>query len=193
MSSLARKLNPYETSSRRNVSDLATVRVMSWHDLEMCSTITRVKTMDAVTIRQATLADLPLLLRYRRAMAEEMETPDPLAVNRMIAALEPYLRSAIPEGRWHAWIAEPGGCGSVEIIQWVPGKLDPTLRRAWIHSLYIEPSFRRRGIGRRLTETMVGWCREQGLRWIYLHASEQGRPLYESVGFEPSTEMRLKL
>jgi hypothetical protein len=45
--------------------------------------------MDAVTIRQATLADLPLLLRYRRAMAEEMETPDPLAVNRMITALEP--------------------------------------------------------------------------------------------------------
>ena len=64
--------------------------------------------MDAVTIRRATLADLPLLLRYRRAMAEEMETPDPLAVNRMITALEPYLRSAIPEGRWHAWIAEPG-------------------------------------------------------------------------------------
>ena len=128
--------------------------------------------MDAVTIRQATLADLPVLLSYRRAMAEEMDTPDPVAVNRMITALEPYLRSAIPEGRWHAWIAEPGGCGAVEVVQWVPGRLDPTPRRAWIHSLYIEPSFRRRGIGRRLTETMVAWCREQGFRWIYLHASE---------------------
>ena len=54
--------------------------------------------MDAVTIRQATLADLPVLLSYRRAMAEEMNTPDPVAVNRMITAIEPYLRSAIPEG-----------------------------------------------------------------------------------------------
>jgi GNAT superfamily N-acetyltransferase len=152
-----------------------------------------VKTMNAVTIRPATLADLPLLLRHRRAMAEEMDTPDPVAVNRMIRALEPYLRSAIPEGRWHAWIAEPGGCGAVEIVQWVPGRLDPTPRRAWIHSLYIEPSFRSRGIGRRLTETMVTWCREQGFRWIYLHASEQGRPLYEALGFERSSEMRLKL
>jgi len=151
------------------------------------------KTMDAVTIRQAKLADLPVLLSYRRAMAQEMDTPDPVAVNRMITALEPYLRSAIPEGRWHAWIAEPGGCGAVEVVQWVPGRLDPTPRRAWIHSLYVEPSFRRQGIGRRLTETMVAWCREQGFRWIYLHASEQGRPLYESLGFEPSSEMRLKL
>jgi hypothetical protein len=81
--------------------------------------------MDAATIRRATLADLPLLLRYRRAMAEEMDDPDPVAVNRMITALEPYLRSAIPEGRWHAWIAEPGGCGAVEIVQWVPGKAGP--------------------------------------------------------------------
>ena len=53
-------------------------------------------------------------------MAAEMDSADEVAVNRMIAALEPYLRSAIPEGRWHAWIAEPGGCGSVEIVQWVP-------------------------------------------------------------------------
>lgn len=149
--------------------------------------------MDAVRIRPATLADLPLLLRYRRAMAEEMDTPDPAAVERMIAVLEPYLRIAIPEGRWHAWIAEQGGCGAVEVVQWVPGRLDPTPRRAWIHSVYVEPTLRRRGIGRQLTETMVAWCREQGFRSIYLHASEQGRPLYEALGFEPSTEMRLKL
>lgn len=148
---------------------------------------------DTVRIRQATLSDLPLLLLYRRAMAEEMDGTDEAAVNRMIAALEPYLRSAIPEGRWYSWIAEPGGCGSVEIVQWVPGRQDPTPRRAWIHSLYVEPAFRRRGIGRQLTETITAWCREQGFEWVYLHASEQGRPLYESLGFRPSSEMRLKL
>jgi len=69
-----------------------------------------------------------------------------------------------------------------------------TPSRAWIHSVYIEPSFRRRGIGQRLTQTMVAWCREHlPLRLFYLHASEEGRPLYRSLGFEPSSEMRLKL
>jgi GNAT superfamily N-acetyltransferase len=148
---------------------------------------------ETVRIRQATLADLPLLLRYRCAMAQEMDGADEVAVNRMVAALESYLRAAIPEDRWHSWIAEPGGCGSVETVQWVPGRLDPTPQRAWIHSVYVEPSFRRRGIGRQLTQTIIAWCRERGFEWIYLHASDQGRPLYESLGFVPSSEMRLKL
>jgi len=110
---------------------------------------------DGVTIRRATLADLPLLLQYRRAMAQEMGCTDSGALDAMITALEPYLRAAIPEGRWQAWLAEPGGCGAVEIVQWVPGALDPTPRRAWLHSVYVECAFRRRGIGRRLTQTMV--------------------------------------
>jgi GNAT superfamily N-acetyltransferase len=169
-------------------------KMMPLHEFAMSSTITMVKAnMDAVTIRQATLADLPLLLQYRRAMTEEMAGADEVAVNRMVAALETYLRAAILEGRWHSWIAEPGGCGSVEIVQWVPGRLDPTPRRAWIHSLYVEPSFRRRGIGRRLIQAIIAWCREQRFEWVYLHSSDQGRPLYELLGFVTSSEMRLKL
>ncbi len=148
---------------------------------------------DAFTIRRATLADLPLLLRYRRAMAEEIDPAGEPAARRMLAALEPYLRAAIAEEKWQSWIAEPGGCGSVEIVQWVPGRTDPAPRRAWIHNVYVEPSFRRRGLGRQLTQTILEWCRRQGFEWVYLHASRQGRPLYESIGFEPSSEMRLKL
>jgi hypothetical protein len=41
--------------------------------------------------------------------------------------------------------------------------------------------------------TMVDWCLRAGFARITLHASEDGRHLYESLGFEPSNEMRLKL
>jgi hypothetical protein len=44
-----------------------------------------------------------------------------------------------------------------------------------------------------LTKTILDWCRDQGLAAVYLHASKSGRPLYESLGFEPTNEMRLKL
>ena len=149
--------------------------------------------MDGVTVRRATVADIPLLLRYRRAMAFDMGTTDAAALDAMIAAVEPYLQEAMPTGRWHAWIAEPGGCGAVEIVQWIPGATDPTPLRAWMHNIFIEPEHRRRGIGRLLTQTMIAWCREQGFRSVYLHASDQGRPLYTALGFTAATEMRLVL
>src|SRR4029077_5364059 len=45
----------------------------------------------------------------------------------------------------------------------------------------------------RVDATMIDWCREQGFAAVYLHSSKDGRPLYEALGFEPTTEMRLKL
>ena len=35
--------------------------------------------------------------------------------------------------------------------------------------------------------------RRQGVNYVFLHASEAGRPLYESLGFAPTTEMAITL
>jgi hypothetical protein len=40
---------------------------------------------------------------------------------------------------------------------------------------------------------MIAWCKQEGFARVSLHASEHGRPLYESLGFEDSNEMRLNL
>lgn len=60
-------------------------------------------------------------------------------------------------------------------------------------NVYTEPGQRGRGLARCLLETMIGWARARGLSLLYLHASPQGRALYESLGFEPSNELRLDL
>ena len=44
-----------------------------------------------------------------------------------------------------------------------------------------------------MMEALLGWCRGQGFRSVALHASEEGRPLYEKLGFHHTNEMRLKL
>ena len=59
--------------------------------------------------------------------------------------------------------------------------------------MYTEPDFRRQGLARRVLETMLAWCREQEIVRVYLHASDEGRPLYESLGFEATNEMKLML
>jgi hypothetical protein len=42
-------------------------------------------------------------------------------------------------------------------------------------------------------DEMIGWCRDQRMTTVYLHASDEGRPLYDSLGFTPTNEMRLHL
>ena len=59
--------------------------------------------------------------------------------------------------------------------------------------MYTEPAARRRGLAKRLLQVMTDWCREHGFSNVSLHASDAGRPLYESFGFRPTNEMRLKL
>ncbi len=47
--------------------------------------------------------------------------------------------------------------------------------------------------GRSVAVVLLAWCREQGFGSVSLHASEAGRLLYETMGFEPTNEMRLRL
>jgi hypothetical protein len=38
---------------------------------------------------------------------------------------------------------------------------------------------------------LLAWAREERLDRVVLHASAEGRPLYERLGFVPTNEMRL--
>jgi len=39
-------------------------------------------------------------------------------------------------------------------------------------------------------ETAIAWARAHGIARLVLHASPEGRPLYEQLGFEATNEMR---
>jgi hypothetical protein len=41
-------------------------------------------------------------------------------------------------------------------------------------------------------QTILAWFKERGLRAVNLHASAEGRGLYEKLGFEATNEMRLR-
>jgi GNAT superfamily N-acetyltransferase len=48
------------------------------------------------------------------------------------------------------------------------------------------------GLARRLMTTVIDWSRLNGVDRLILHASTDGRPLYESLGFDQTTEMVFK-
>jgi GNAT superfamily N-acetyltransferase len=148
-------------------------------------------------IRPATEADIPEILRHRLAMYEAMDYKDTAALSAMLETTEPYLSSAVANGSFRSWLALDGtrivGGGAILINPWPSHPYDLECRRATILNVYVYPEFRRQGIARRLMDTMIDWCRKEGFAAVYLHASKDGKPLYEKLGFEPTTEMRLKL
>jgi len=150
-----------------------------------------------VLIRLATPDDIPELLRHRRGMYEDMGYNDAGTLSGMVSTCKPYLASALANGTLHGWLACAGekvvAGGVVLVSPWPSHPYDGQCRRATILNMYTDPPFRRQGIARRLMQTMIDWCRKEGFVHVTLHASDKGRPLYDSLGFEVTNEMRLNL
>ena len=149
-------------------------------------------------IRPAGLDDLATILRHRREMFRNMGYTDVALLDDVVTAADSYFRKALPDGTYRAWLveAEDGqvvGGGGLVIAAWPGFPGERQSRRAWILNMYTEPAHRRQGIARRVMETILTWCRAEGFAAVALHASDEGRALYESLGFWPTSEMRLRL
>lgn len=150
----------------------------------------------AFEIRPATLEDVEIIAGHRRAMFFDMGYRDEAGLDAMMTAFRPWLRRKMQEGEYLTWLAVApdgsvaAGCG-LWLMDWPPHMVGPGSRRANILNVYTEPGSRRQGLARRLMEVALDWCRANGIRAVILHASEDGRLLYERLGFRPTNEMRL--
>ena len=154
--------------------------------------------VDDILIRQATVADIPDLVRLRRMMLEWMGCDDPARLDAADTAASSYFAETIPAGAFYGWLAvtstgETVGSGGAVFDQRPPGPGNLSGRIGYIMNISVIPSHRRRGIARRITQTILKWMAEQGIRYTTLHATEMGRPLYEELGFLASNEMELRL
>jgi GNAT superfamily N-acetyltransferase len=149
-------------------------------------------------IRPGTLDDVETVIAQRRAMFLEMGYRDGDAMNRMCAEFRPWLVRKMQAGEYLEWLAVAAdgeiaaGLG-LWLMDWPPHMLGPGRWRANILNVYTRPASRRNGLARSLMEKAIEWCRANGLSTVILHASDAGRPLYQSMGFHSSTEMRIVL
>lgn len=151
-----------------------------------------------ISLRPATADDAPTIVHHRRVMFREMGYLDESALETMAARFLPWLREKMQADEYLGWLAitDDGrvvaGAG-LWLMDWPAHIVGKSERRGNILNVYTEPEFRRRGLARRLTKAALDWCRANGVDYVILHASEEGRPVYESLGFQPSNEMRLKI
>lgn len=150
------------------------------------------------TIRKATVEDISIIVHHRKMMFTDMGLDDLALIERMEAPFGVWLAERLENGTYHGWFAVDGdglviGGAGLWIYDWIPSPLAPEPPRGYILNVYTEPAQRKQGIARRLVEEILADCRERGLVNVLLHASHQGRPIYEGIGFEQTNEMRIRL
>ncbi len=148
-----------------------------------------------VTVRPATADDIPRVVDFRWRMFRELGWSDESRLEQITPAATEHLSDGFANGGCSGFVAEVEGAavGSVVVVwQCVP----PSPRNvvgltAYILGMYVRPEYRRRGIARTLMTACIEAAEERGAPAVMLHASEFGQPLYEGLGFKPTTEMRL--
>ena len=142
-------------------------------------------------------AETLALLRWESELERHPERAGAVTFEAYVAACVAETRADLERGSHKAWLAESDGApvACVLLVWWVtpPTLLMPVRRRGFVSSVYTQPAYRRQGISRRLMEMLIDEARTLRIDRLILWASDMGRPLYESLGFEPSWGMELNL
>ncbi len=62
-------------------------------------------------------------------------------------------------------------------------KLNVEGKNAYITSMYVNPSYRRKGIGTTILRCLIEKAKLRGYKIIMLNASDMGTPIYKKMGF----------
>lgn len=150
------------------------------------------------TRREATSADLSLIVKLRHAMFEAMGYVNRAELELTDAKFEEWVEPKLASGEYHGWFLQDenekivAGAG-LWLMEWVPHALDHSTQRGNILNVYCEPQFRELGLTRRLLIDILDYCREHGVRTIIVNPSEAMRPEYEALGFRPTGEMKIQV
>jgi GNAT superfamily N-acetyltransferase len=152
-------------------------------------------------IRRAVLADAPCIARHRVSMFTDMgQVPSERLASELLSESTTAIHAALDDGSYAGWLATSadgaviGGAG-VHIKPQLPRITPDGLRVAsdpvpLAVNVYTEPQWRGHGVARALMRAVMQWAMESGHDRVVLHASDQGRKLYESLGFAATNERR---
>ena len=139
-------------------------------------------------IRQADMADIPALVSLRMGLFCEVgELAEPLADLDLWQATSAYFSAGQADGSARSWVAEVEGevvaSGTLALFVRPPYPGNLSGLEAYLLNMYTLPAYRKQGMASALLDAMVAHASAEHLGKVWLHASDQGRPLYERMGF----------
>ncbi|HEV7215593.1 MAG TPA: GNAT family N-acetyltransferase [Chloroflexota bacterium] len=149
-----------------------------------------------LTVRRAGIDDVAVLVDFRLALFRDLDgqVADSALASAQLA-IRDYLHRKLPTDSYIAWLAACDGivvaATSMVLLEKMPSLHNPTGLEGYLMSVYTLPAYRRLGAAAVLVRTALGYARLRGISRVSLHASDQGQPLYERLGFAHiSHEMR---
>lgn len=146
-----------------------------------------------MTIREATPADAPAILRLVRELAEYEREPDAVK-----ATEESFLATMFPakgDPTVFGHVAEIDGEDGPEVVGIAIWFLNFSTwtgtNGIWLEDLYVTPSQRGTGLGKQLLTRLAQVCVERGYRrleWTVLDWNEPSIAFYRSLGAVPMEE-----
>jgi GNAT superfamily N-acetyltransferase len=139
-------------------------------------------------IKRATISDLddaaPLFDAYRQFYGQRSD----------VAAARAFLDERLRRDESVIFLAVAEGGGPLGFTQLYPSFSSVSLRRLWIlNDLFVGPSARRGGVGRRLLDRAREWAIETGAKGLVLATAvdnSKARALYESCGWQRDDEFQ---
>ncbi len=128
------------------------------------------------------------------------QVPTAVLADKLLAESAIGLAELLQDGSYAGWLAVDandrviGGAG-VHVKAQLPRISSDGLRVTTspvplVVNVYTEPDWRGHGVARALMKALMVWASARGCDRVVLHASDAGRPLYVSLGFVPTNEMR---
>ena len=96
-------------------------------------------------------------------------------------------------GAWRCWVVEDGnhllGQVCVQLFEKMPNPVNEPEVHAYLTNFYVVPELRSHGLGRRLLNKALSWCRAQGVDAVILWATPGSRSLYRRCGLVESADI----
>jgi GNAT superfamily N-acetyltransferase len=98
---------------------------------------------------------------------------------------------------WRCWVIDDGkqllGHICVQLFEKMPNPVNEPEAHAYLTNFYVVPEMRGRGLGRKLLNKALLWCRANRVDAVILWATPESKPLYRRCGLvEPADILELR-
>jgi len=146
------------------------------------------------------------MIEYRKATKDDNEQLSKLRVKQLIDEgyqnthiedeIKTYFAENLTNGSLTCWVGVVENVivatAAVCFYQLPPSFSNPTGKVAYITNIYTENAFRKQGIASHLVNVLLDEIQTAGHRSVRLHASADGRAIYEKAGFVIADGMMVK-